>query len=86
MRELLQCECGWLGSKIAMNNHGIAYACPNCGAGAHYGHECNNSNGWYVSCDDCYTCVGEAYDASFMPMHCFTCEEDAADAWNRRAR
>ncbi|TWF53230.1 Lar family restriction alleviation protein [Neorhizobium alkalisoli] len=57
--------------------------CPFCdGEGYIEGRE---GEGFYVSCRDCYVCIGEAYDKSAMPEHMFRSEADAAAAWNRRA-
>jgi Lar family restriction alleviation protein len=56
--------------------------CPFCGGDAFT----NGSEevGFYASCRDCYTCVGEAWDKSAMPDHMFKTEDDAIAAWNRR--
>lgn len=40
---------------------------------------------FFVSCNDCYCCVGEGYDRDAMPEHMFHNAEEATAAWNRRA-
>lgn len=56
--------------------------CPFCG-GTGYVQE--GDRRFFVSCGDCFCCVGEAYDRSAMPSHMFLSAEEAIAAWNRRA-
>lgn len=56
-------------------------ACPFCGGGAHVTKEDGRV---FAACDTCFCAVGEAYDGSAMPAHCFYEEAAAAEAWNTR--
>lgn len=59
-------------------------ACPFCGGEA----SIREDDGTFAAvCDNhhCFCCLGEGYDASAMPDHCFDSEDEAIDAWNCRA-
>lgn len=56
-------------------------ACPFCGGEAY---TTDSDNKWFVSCHDCYACVGEGYDADAWPDHMFYSKAEAIAAWNTR--
>ena len=56
--------------------------CPFCGGEAYTNG--NDEERYFVSCAQCYCCVGEAYDRSAMPNHLFLTRDQAIAAWNRR--
>lgn len=58
--------------------------CPFCGSRAV---TTEGDKKWYVTCTgaDCFCAIGEGYDRDAMPDHIFYSEDDAIDAWNRRA-
>lgn len=57
--------------------------CPFCGGEANIGGW--EEVGYFASCNNCYCCVGEAYDRSAMPEHMFKAEDEAITAWNASA-
>lgn len=61
--------------------------CPFCGGRAVLRGESADDGGFYAACKElkCYAAVGEGYDRSAMPEHCFGSQEKAAEAWNHRA-
>jgi hypothetical protein len=56
--------------------------CPFCGSSAVGLQEAGH---FYVSCNACFCVVGEAFEENMLPAHIFASEEDAAQAWNKRA-
>lgn len=65
----------------AMNDKTLL-PCPFCGGEAY---TTDSDNKWFVSCHDCYACVGEGYDADAWPDHMFYSKAEAIAAWNTRA-
>lgn len=62
--------------------------CPFCGSpGNVAGDEFNGHSSYYATCTsvDCFCCVGEAWDRDALPDHQFATEQQAAEAWNKRA-
>ena len=61
--------------------------CPFCGQPGFVHSADSIGAGFYVACTsiECFCAVGEAYDSYTMPSHCFQSEEQAIEAWNKRA-
>ena len=57
-------------------------ACPFCGSAAGIS---SDDGRYFVSCQDCFCCLGEAYDSYAMPAHIFYEREAAIAAWNTRS-
>ncbi len=57
--------------------------CPFCGGDARA--DGSERVGFFVSCNGCFCCVGEAYDHAAYPEHMFRDRDEAVAAWNRRA-
>jgi hypothetical protein len=56
--------------------------CPFCGSDAFVS---GDDGMFYATCNECFCCVGEAYDGHAMPKHVFNSAEEAIAAWNIRA-
>ena len=66
----------------------VMLPCPFCGSpGTVAGNEFYGHSSFYATCTsvDCFCCVGEAWDRDACPDHQFATEQQAADAWNKRA-
>lgn len=56
-------------------------SCPLCGFG---GQIIEGDGKFFVTCDNCFCCVGEGYDSKGNPDHIFITPLEAASTWNQR--